>query len=184
MPSSPIKRYLEAAVREDLKGKMVFVGGPRQVGKTTFGLELLSPARTQPIPDISCGTIWPIASGFSAASFPPVSAFFSWTRSTSSRAGGTSSRDSTTRTSRGFRSWSQVPRGWITTGREGIPCRDGTTTIASILSPSERWTPPVPPPRQTTSSVSVDSRSRSSRGPGTTQGDGSGSGRNACCTRI
>lgn len=36
-----IPRYLENAVREALKKKMVFVGGPRQVGKTTFALGLL-----------------------------------------------------------------------------------------------------------------------------------------------
>lgn len=29
-------RYLEAGVREDLEQKMVFIGGPRQVGKTTL----------------------------------------------------------------------------------------------------------------------------------------------------
>jgi predicted AAA+ superfamily ATPase len=34
-------RYLETAVRSALKRKMVFVGGPRQVGKTTFALSLL-----------------------------------------------------------------------------------------------------------------------------------------------
>jgi predicted AAA+ superfamily ATPase len=37
-----IARYLKAAVIEDLKEKMVFVGGPRQVGKTTFALSLLA----------------------------------------------------------------------------------------------------------------------------------------------
>ncbi len=36
-----LKRYLRQAVQEDLKAKMVFVGGPRQVGKTTFALSLL-----------------------------------------------------------------------------------------------------------------------------------------------
>jgi uncharacterized protein len=36
-----IARYLEAAVRHALSRKMVFVGGPRQVGKTTFALGLL-----------------------------------------------------------------------------------------------------------------------------------------------
>lgn len=36
-----VPRYLESAVREALKKKMVFVGGPRQVGKTTFALSLL-----------------------------------------------------------------------------------------------------------------------------------------------
>lgn len=33
-------RYLTKAVQEDLKKKMVFVGGPRQVGKTTLSLDL------------------------------------------------------------------------------------------------------------------------------------------------
>lgn len=34
-------RYLEGAIKEDLKKKMVFVGGPRQVGKTTFAKTFL-----------------------------------------------------------------------------------------------------------------------------------------------
>lgn len=34
-------RYIKNAVAEDLKSKMVFVGGPRQVGKTTFALTFL-----------------------------------------------------------------------------------------------------------------------------------------------
>ena len=36
-----MERYLEAPIREDLADKMVFVGGPRQVGKTTMALRLL-----------------------------------------------------------------------------------------------------------------------------------------------
>lgn len=39
----PTKRYLERAVSRDLLKKMVFVGGPRQVGKTTFALGFLGP---------------------------------------------------------------------------------------------------------------------------------------------
>ncbi len=39
-------RYLSSAIKEDLKKKMVFVGGPRQVGKTTLGLSFLKPSRT------------------------------------------------------------------------------------------------------------------------------------------
>ena len=35
-------RYLKDVVAEDILEKMVFVGGPRQVGKTTFALSLLS----------------------------------------------------------------------------------------------------------------------------------------------
>jgi uncharacterized protein len=34
-------RYLESAVADALRRKMVFVGGPRQVGKTTFALNFL-----------------------------------------------------------------------------------------------------------------------------------------------
>ena len=35
-------RYIKKPVKNDLKNKMVFVGGPRQVGKTTFALSFLS----------------------------------------------------------------------------------------------------------------------------------------------
>ncbi|MBN1960106.1 MAG: ATP-binding protein [Deltaproteobacteria bacterium] len=34
-------RYILPAIRDDLKHKMVFVGGPRQIGKTTMALHLL-----------------------------------------------------------------------------------------------------------------------------------------------
>ncbi len=37
----PIPRYVEAPLRDDLLRKMVFLGGPRQVGKTTLALGLL-----------------------------------------------------------------------------------------------------------------------------------------------
>ena len=36
------KRYLTKYIQEDLQEKMVFIGGPRQVGKTTLSTELLS----------------------------------------------------------------------------------------------------------------------------------------------
>lgn len=39
------ERYSTQAVRADLAKKMVFVGGPRQVGKTTFALHLLGRRR-------------------------------------------------------------------------------------------------------------------------------------------
>jgi len=35
------KRYLKKSAKHDLKSKMVFIGGPRQVGKTTFALTFL-----------------------------------------------------------------------------------------------------------------------------------------------
>jgi predicted AAA+ superfamily ATPase len=34
-----IQRYLEESVRGDLEEKMVFLSGPRQVGKTTFKIK-------------------------------------------------------------------------------------------------------------------------------------------------
>ena len=36
------QRYLTKYVLEDLTDKMVFIGGPRQVGKTTLARELVS----------------------------------------------------------------------------------------------------------------------------------------------
>src|SRR5690606_1826164 len=39
-------RYLEPQVRSDLKRKMVFVGGPRQVGKTTLARAILGKSQT------------------------------------------------------------------------------------------------------------------------------------------
>ncbi|MFN2267306.1 MAG: ATP-binding protein [Desulfonatronovibrio sp.] len=42
-------RYLFNHVREDLNNRMVFIGGPRQVGKTTFALQFLpEPSVTHP----------------------------------------------------------------------------------------------------------------------------------------
>ncbi|MBN8536518.1 MAG: hypothetical protein J0M15_05660 [Deltaproteobacteria bacterium] len=39
---STLKRYLQEQIKKDLKEKMVFIGGPRQVGKTTFSKFLLN----------------------------------------------------------------------------------------------------------------------------------------------
>ena len=36
-----MKRYIQSAVVDDLQKKMVFIGGPRQVGKTTVALDIL-----------------------------------------------------------------------------------------------------------------------------------------------
>lgn len=36
-----MERYLEKSIRQDLKEKMVFVGGPQQVGKTTVAFHIL-----------------------------------------------------------------------------------------------------------------------------------------------
>jgi uncharacterized protein len=38
---SPTRRYLQTAIEADLPEKMVFISGPRQVGKTTLALSLL-----------------------------------------------------------------------------------------------------------------------------------------------
>ncbi len=39
--SNALTRYIHSQVREDLRKKMVFLGGPRQVGKTTLALDIL-----------------------------------------------------------------------------------------------------------------------------------------------
>lgn len=43
-------RYLNDWVEADLSDRMVFVGGPRQVGKTTFALSLVTPPRSASSP--------------------------------------------------------------------------------------------------------------------------------------
>ncbi len=46
-----ISRYLQSSVQRALsRGKMAFVGGPRQVGKTTLTLQLLGPRATEKHP--------------------------------------------------------------------------------------------------------------------------------------
>ena len=42
----PIKRYLSPTIKDFLNSRMVFIGGPRQVGKTTLGLSFLKPPKT------------------------------------------------------------------------------------------------------------------------------------------
>ena len=44
----PEERYLQPWIGEDLKEKMVFVGGPRQVGKTTLALQCLGGKARRP----------------------------------------------------------------------------------------------------------------------------------------
>lgn len=41
LPPAPARRYLHEQVAEDLRTKMVFIGGPRQVGKTSLARGLL-----------------------------------------------------------------------------------------------------------------------------------------------
>lgn len=48
MSNSLSLRYLTPFIRSDLKEKMVFLSGPRQVGKTTLALSLLSGTETHP----------------------------------------------------------------------------------------------------------------------------------------
>ncbi len=47
MAVSIVPRSIEASVAGDLKDRMVFIGGPRQVGKTTFALGFLDPPDVQ-----------------------------------------------------------------------------------------------------------------------------------------
>jgi len=41
-----MKRYLSDSIGEDLKKKKIFIGGPRQVGKTTLAIQFLDPPDT------------------------------------------------------------------------------------------------------------------------------------------
>ena len=44
--NSAENRYLNEHIIKTLEKKMVFIGGPRQVGKTTLSLQILKPAKT------------------------------------------------------------------------------------------------------------------------------------------
>ena len=44
------RRYIKDPVEADLANRMVFIGGPRQVGKTTLALALLGPGRNESSP--------------------------------------------------------------------------------------------------------------------------------------
>ncbi|MCY4610264.1 MAG: AAA family ATPase [Gammaproteobacteria bacterium] len=45
--SKPLLRYLAGPIKDDLQRKMVFLGGPRQVGKTTLALGLLGAEKSR-----------------------------------------------------------------------------------------------------------------------------------------
>jgi uncharacterized protein len=47
MPTSLSNRYLYPYIKEDISSKMIFLGGPRQVGKTTLAVCFLKPPRAQ-----------------------------------------------------------------------------------------------------------------------------------------
>lgn len=38
-------RYLSSLIHDDLKAKMIFIGGPRQVGKTTLAKSIADPEK-------------------------------------------------------------------------------------------------------------------------------------------
>jgi predicted AAA+ superfamily ATPase len=48
-----VKRYLTTSIRHDLSEKMLFLGGPRQVEKTTLALGLIRNAAVARITDLS-----------------------------------------------------------------------------------------------------------------------------------
>lgn len=64
-------RYLESAIRDGLKKKMVFVGGPRQVGKTTLALGLLGTHADETHPAYLNWDHPRAASAFRSAELPP-----------------------------------------------------------------------------------------------------------------
>jgi len=64
-------RYLEPAVRDGLKKKMAFVGGPRQVGKTTLALGLLGERANETHPAYLNWDHPRAAAAFRRAELPP-----------------------------------------------------------------------------------------------------------------
>lgn len=66
------KRYLEASVSDDLEnGKMVFLGGPRQVGKTTFAFRLLGKKSNEKHPAYMNWDAPGVAKALRAGHLPP-----------------------------------------------------------------------------------------------------------------
>jgi len=48
------KRYISSFIEEDLADRMVFIGGARQVGKTTLALSFLSDGMAEKSPASPC----------------------------------------------------------------------------------------------------------------------------------
>lgn len=70
-PAAPAHRYLKRQVEEDLASKMVFIGGPRQVGKTSLARSLL--------PDPAAEMNWDVAAHREAIlrrRWPPTELWF------------------------------------------------------------------------------------------------------------
>ena len=123
------RRYLVSQIRQDLARKMVFVAGPRQVGKTTLALGL---------PGASAGYLsWDVAEHrerILKRELPPsrlwvfdeIHKYRSW-------------RNLLKRTlrwpkARSENSWSQEALGWISTVSAAIRFRDGITCCGSTRS--------------------------------------------------
>ena len=64
-------RYLADSVRADLADRMVFIGGPRQVGKTTFALSMLGAGSDESSPAYLNWDYLPDRERILAARLPP-----------------------------------------------------------------------------------------------------------------
>lgn len=71
MSREPLRRYLQPQVVSDLTRKMVFVGGPRQVGKTWLGKTVISDVRAYLNYDIA-----PHRAAILKRELPPTGAWF------------------------------------------------------------------------------------------------------------
>ncbi len=67
----PVRRYLQSQIETDLARKMVFLGGPRQVGKTTLGQMVISDPRAYLNYDSAPGR-----DAILRGELPPTSAWF------------------------------------------------------------------------------------------------------------
>lgn len=71
MPRGALPRYLQPHVEADLARKMVFVGGPRQVGKTWLGRAVIADERAYLNYDVA-----PHRAAILRRELPPTKAWF------------------------------------------------------------------------------------------------------------
>ena len=120
------ERYLTQFILDDLKDKMVFVGGPRQVGKTTLcrnfvATHFKNPAYFNWDNRADRKAIRP-QSGQGMRNFSSLMKF------TNTGSGRDSSRANMTNIKRPSSSSSRAVRGLTFTGEAEIPCREGIIT--------------------------------------------------------
>ena len=91
-----MKRYLQEPVRKDLGEKMVFLGGPRQVGKTTLALSLLEKGNERHPAYLNWDDLQSREHADGGSASQRMSLWSYWMKSTNTKPGGIWSRASMT----------------------------------------------------------------------------------------